>query len=55
MYVDPVYVEPELEAGMRTVAGFSEETYTRLAIQGELFRKFLDVCKLWAKRNPVHS
>ncbi len=49
-----MYVEPELETGMREVAAFSEETYTRLANMGELFRKNMDVCKLFVKRNPLH-
>jgi hypothetical protein len=45
-------VDPEAEKLLREVAGFSDETYNRLADQHPLNKKVMDVARLWVKRNP---
>jgi|GEM_PF-6447214 hypothetical protein len=48
-------VDPETESLIREVAGFSDETYSRLANQHPLYKKVMDVARLWVKRNPVRN
>jgi hypothetical protein len=48
-------IDPETEKLVREVAGFSDETYNRLANQHPFYKKILDVVKLWVKRNPVEN
>ncbi|WP_156157287.1 hypothetical protein [Methanosarcina siciliae] len=47
--------DPELDELLRDIADFSDEVYAHRASEGELFRKTMDVSKLYVKENAVRD